>query len=387
MINFVRPEKTTIWLIIASVLMFSSLLGCSEEKKFSMPPPEVTVHTVESQTVSLTTELAGRTVPFRVADVRPQVNGIILKRLFTEGSFVKEGEVLYQIDPKPFQVALENAEAALARSQASLATVKLREERLRGLVAEKAVSQQDYDDALAALRQTEADIKYWRAMVEQAKINLGYTSIKAPISGLIGRSNVTEGALVTAHQVLALATIQQLDPIYVDVPQSTTEVLKLRRELEEKKIIHAGESVKRVRLKLEDGSSYPWAGTLQFQDVTVEQSTGSVVLRIVFPNPSKILLPGMFVRALIEMGKQPRAILCPQQAVMRNAKGEAYTYVVNQKSEVEMRMLAVEQAIGDKWLVSSGLAPGDRVIMEGIQRIRPGMVVKTVPFAPPKSGA
>jgi len=367
--------------------MVLTIYGCGGEKKPPLPPPEVAVAPVEVQTVTLTVDLAGRTVPYRVADVRPQVSGIILQRLFTEGGDVKEGEVLYRIDPAPFKAALENAQAALARSEASLPTVKLREERLRALVKEKAVSQQDYDDASAALRQTEADIKYWRAMVEQAKINLGYTEVKAPISGRIGRSNVTEGALVAALQPLALTTIQQLDPIYVDVPQSTTEVLKLRRALQEKKIIHGGESLKKVRLILEDGNTYPWTGTLKFQDVTVDQSTGSVVLRILFPNPQRILLPGMFVRAVVETGIQPQAILCPQQAVMRDAKGGAYTYVVNEKNTVEMRPLVVDQVIGDKWLVSSGLTPGEKVIMEGIQRVRPGMTVKTTPFAPPKAGS
>ncbi|MCX7982349.1 MAG: efflux RND transporter periplasmic adaptor subunit [Syntrophales bacterium] len=385
--RFRRGQKMRRQVWVFLVPAFLVIWGCAEEKKFSAPPPEVSVLTVEPRVVTITAELAGRTVPYRVADVRPQVNGIILKRYFTEGNLVKAGEILYQIDPKPFQTALENAEAALARSEASLAAAKLREERLRGLVAEKAVSQQDYDDALAVLKQIEADIKYWRAMVEQAKINLGYTSVKAPISGLIGRSNVTEGALVTAHQPMALATIQQLDPIYVDVPQSTTEVLKLRRELEERKIIRAGESLKRVQLKLEDGSDYPWFGTLQFQDVTVEQTTGSVVLRVVFPNPRNILLPGMFVRAVIERGKYPRAMLCPQQAVMRNTKGEAYTYVVNERNVIEMRVLNVEQAIGDRWLVSSGLSAGERVVMEGIQRVRPGMTVRIVPFTPPAKTA
>ncbi|HOL59890.1 MAG TPA: efflux RND transporter periplasmic adaptor subunit [Syntrophales bacterium] len=380
--DFLRGRK---WLLLLTMVL--TIYGCGGEKKPPLPPPEVAVAPVEVQTVTLTVDLAGRTVPYRVADVRPQVSGIILQRLFTEGGDVKEGEVLYRIDPAPFKAALENAQAALARSEASLPTVKLREERLRALVKEKAVSQQDYDDASAALRQTEADIKYWRAMVEQAKINLGYTEVKAPISGRIGRSNVTEGALVAALQPLALTTIQQLDPIYVDVPQSTTEVLKLRRALQEKKIIHGGESLKKVRLILEDGNTYPWTGTLKFQDVTVDQSTGSVVLRILFPNPQRILLPGMFVRAVVETGIQPQAILCPQQAVMRDAKGGAYTYVVNEKNTVEMRPLVVDQVIGDKWLVSSGLTPGEKVIMEGIQRVRPGMTVKTTPFAPPKAGS
>jgi membrane fusion protein (multidrug efflux system) len=374
-------------LIFVSVAAFVlTIFGCGQDKKFSPPPPEVAVVTIKSEPVSFTAELAGRTVPHRVADVRPQVSGIILKKLFTEGTDVKEGDVLYKIDPAPFQVALENAQAALARSEASLSTVKLREERLRALVKEKAVSEQDYDDALAALKQTEADNKYWRAMVEQARINLGYTEIKAPISGRIGRSNVTEGALVTAQQPMALTTISELDPIYVDVPRSTTEVLKLRKELEAKKIIQPGESLKKVRLILEDGSLYPWMGKLQFQDVTVEQSTGSVILRILFPNPRRVLLPGMFVRAVIETGTNPRAVLCPQQAVMRNYKGDPYTYLVNERNVVEMRPLTVGEAINDKWVVTGGLSPGERVIMEGVQRVRPGMVVRVVPFSQTSTG-
>lgn len=371
-----------IWTPVIVLMTVVGLYGCGQSKGGPVSQtPEVAVVTLQPEPVALTTELAGRTVAYRVAEVRPQVNGIVLKRLFTEGSDVRVGQVLYQIDPAPFQVALDNARAALARSEANLPTVRLREERFRSLLADKAVSQQEYDDAAAALNQTEADIKYWKAMVEQAKINLGYTKVTAPISGRIGRSAVTEGALVTAHQQVPLATIQQLDPIYVDVPRSTTEVLQFRRELEEKKVIHRGESLKKVRLFLEDGSLYPWTGTLQFQEVTVDQSTGSVMLRIVFPNPRWTLLPGMFVRASVETGVNPQAVLCPQQAVMHNPKGGAYVYIVNDKNEVEMRTIAVERSIGDKWLVSSGLAAGERVVMEGLQRIKPGAVVKAVPYS------
>ncbi len=377
-----RIAFTKVWVLTILLMAVAGLFGCGQSKGGPVSQtPEVAVVTLQSEPVALTTELAGRTVAYRVAEVRPQVNGIVLKRLFTEGSDVRIGQVLYQIDPAPFQAALDNARAALARSEANLPTVRLKEERFRNLLADKAVSQQEYDDAAAALNQTEADIKYWKAMVEQAKINLGYTAVTAPISGRIGRSTVTEGALVTAHQAVPLATIQQLDPIYVDVPRSTTEVLQFRRELEEKKVIHRGESLKKVRLFLEDGSLYPLTGTLQFQEVTVDQSTGSVMLRIVFPNPRWTLLPGMFVRASVETGVNPQAILCPQQAVMHNPKGEAYVYVVNDKNEVEMRTIVVERTIGDKWLVSSGLAAGERVVMEGLQRIKPGAVVKAVPFS------
>lgn len=366
-------------------LMMAGLYGCERKGQLVAQPPEVSVVTLKSEPVTLTTELAGRTVAYRVAEVRPQVSGILLKRLFTEGMDVREGQVLYQIDPAPFQAALDNAEAALARSEANLSTIKLREARFRALLVDKAISQQEYDDAAASLKQTEADIKYWKATVDQAKINLGYTKVTAPISGRIGRSMVTEGALVTAHQANAMATIQQLDPIYVDVPRSTTELLQFRRELEEKKIVHQGESLKRVRLFLEDGSLYPWTGTLQFQEVTVEPSTGSVVLRIVFPNPRWVLMPGMFVRASVETGVNPQAILCPQQAVMHNPKGEAYVYIVNNKSAIEMRIISIEKSMGNNWLVTAGLAPGERVVMEGIQRIKPGVIVKVVPFSPPNN--
>jgi len=375
------PFVKEIGILVIAFSVAIGLCGCERKGEIAAPIPEVSVVTIQAEPAALTTELAGRTVSYRVAEVRPQVSGILLKRLFTEGSDVRAGQVLYKIDPAPFQAALDNAQAALARSEANLQTIKLREARLRTLVVDKAVSQQEYDDAAAALLQTEADIKYWRAMAEQAKINLGYTDVTAPISGRIGRSYVTEGALVTAHQAPALATIQQLDPIYVDVPRSTTEVLQFQRKLEEKKVIHRGESLKNVRLFLEDGSLYPWTGTLQFQEVTVDPSMGSVVLRIVFPNPRWMLLPGMFVRASVETGINPRAILCPQQAVMHNPKGEAYVYIVNDKNAVEMRIVTVEKSIGHNWLVSAGLSPGERVIMEGVQRVKPGAIVKAVPFA------
>jgi len=315
-----------------------------------------------------------------VADVRPQVNGIIQKRLFTEGADVRAGQVLFQIDAAPFQAALDNAQASLSRSEANLAAVRPRAERLRELVAEKAVSQQDYDDAAAALKQAQADIRYWQAMVETARINLGYTSVKAPISGRIGKSGFTEGALVTAQQPLVLATIQQMDPIYVDVPQSSTEVLRLRRLGDGR--IHPGKNNRnKVRLILEDGTPYPGEGALQFRDVTVDQATGSVILRVIFSNPKGMLLPGMFVRAVVEEGVNPKALLIPQQAVSRDSKGNPFTLIVDGQGKVEQRPLVLDRAMGDKWLVSSGLAPGERVIVEGVQKAKPGAVVKVVPFA------
>ncbi len=336
--------------------------------------------TIQPKQVIITTELTGRTSAKLVAEVRPQVGGIIQKRLFMEGSDVKAGQILYQIDPAPFQAALDNAKAALGKAEASLPAVRSRADRFRELIAVKAVSQQDYDDASAALKQAEADVAYWKAMVRTARINLGYTKITAPISGRIGRSGVTAGTLVTASQPTALATIQQLNPMYVDVPQSTTEVLRLRRRLEEGRLNRNGQLRNKVALLLEDNTRYPLEGELQFRDVTVDPTTGSVILRIVFHNPKGVLLPGMFVRAVVEEGVNTQAILAPQQAVSRNAKGDPIALIVDSEDKVQQRMLTLDRAIGNEWLVSSGLASGDRVIVEGMQKVRPGASVKVVPF-------
>lgn len=335
--------------------------------------PEVVTITVTQQAAILTTELPGRTAPYLIAEIRPQVSGLILKRLFTEGSDVKAGEVLYQIDPAPFQAALANAEAALGRAQANLPALRARAERFKELVAEKAVSQQAYDDAASALRQAEADVQYWKAALETARINLGYTKITSPISGRIGKSTVTDGAIVTAYQPTPLATVQQLDPIYVDVPQSTAELLRLQKRLAEGRLARGGAEQNAVQLVLEDGTPYPLEGTLQFRDVSVDPSTATVILRMVFPNPKGVLLPGMFVRALIKEGVSEKAILIPQQAVTSNAKGNPLVMLLDTNGVVQPRPLVIERAVGDKWLVTSGLAPGDRVIVEGLQRIRPGM--------------
>ncbi len=372
--------------IVAGGLLSGFLLlgGCGQQPQNAAPkgaPPEVAIVTVQARPLVMTTELAGRTSANRVAEVRPQVGGIVQKRLFTEGSEVKAGQVLYRIDPAPYQAALDNAKASLGRSEANLQAIRPKAERLKELLAEKAVSQQDYDDAAAALKQTEADIQYNRATVETAQINLGYTSVKAPIAGRIGRSNVTEGALVTAGQPTALATIQQLDPMYVDVPQSTTELLRLQRRLEKGQLDPNGQIRNKVRLLLEDNTQYPWEGTLQFREPTVDQTTGSVILRVVVPNPKGILLPGMFVRAVVEEGVLPQAILVSQQAVSRDLKGNPFAFVVDSAEKAQQKMLTLERAIGSEWLVTAGLAPGDRLIIEGLQKIRPGVPVKTVPFA------
>jgi membrane fusion protein, multidrug efflux system len=380
--------------IVAGGFLFGLLLlvACGRQPNTGGPPKgrpsEVAVVTIQPRPVVITTELAGRTSADLVAEVRPQVGGLIQKRLFTEGSDVKAGQVLFAIDPAPFQTALDTTKASLARSEANRPAVQSRAERLRQLVAEKFVSQQDYDDASAALKQAEADIQYWKAMVETARINLKYTSVTAPISGRIGRSNITEGALVTANQSAALATIQRLDPMFVDVPQSTTELLQLRRRLAEGSLDQKGTNQKKVRLILTDGSAYPWEGTFQFRDVTVDPTTGSVILRAVFPNPKGLLLPGMFVRAMVQEGINQQAILIPQQAVSRDPKGNPVSLIVDDSGKVQQRKLSLDRAVGDQWLVSTGLQPGDRLIVEGLQKARPGASVVVVPFEPDqKNGA
>jgi membrane fusion protein (multidrug efflux system) len=355
--------------------------GCGSQQPPPKPPvPEVAIQTVQLERVVLNAELPGRTSAYLVAEVRPQVSGIIQKRLFDEGSNVRADDVLYQIDPAPFQAAYNNAKAALARAEANLPSVRLRAERYRELLPEKAVSQQEYDDVAAALKQAEAEIEYWKATVETARINLGYTRVTAPISGRIGKSNVTAGALVTALQPTPLATIQQLDPIYVDVPQATTELLRLRQRLEGGRLKTSGENQRKVKLILEDEIAYPLEGTLQFRDVTVDPATSSVTLRVIVPNPKGMLLPGMYVRALIQEGVADRAILVPQQGISRDLKGNPMVLIVDSQGKVEQRMITVDRAIGDKWLVSSGLKPGDQLIVEGIQKVRPGASVKAVPF-------
>ncbi|GAB4248256.1 MAG: efflux RND transporter periplasmic adaptor subunit [Acidobacteriota bacterium] len=358
----------------------------------------------------------------RIAEIRPQVSGLLLKRLFEEGADVQAGELLYQIDPRPFEAALQQAEAALAaaeknadRARAALAASQANVERQRAQVKlarenrqrfeasfqERAVSATQRDEAVTAAEvaeatlrafeaQVEADrravaaaeaaIEQARAAVESARINLAYTKITAPITGRIGRSYATEGAMLTAYQPNAMAVIQQLDPIYVDVVQSTTELLRLRERLE-RGLLHADENLQRkVKLYLENGALYPHEGTFQFRDVSVDPTAGTVVLRMIFPNPDKILLPGMFVRAEIQEGVNPRAILIPQQAVLRTIKGEPYVLVVDDQGVAQMRMIQLDRTIGDKWLVTAGLQPGDRIVVEGLQFVRPGMPVQAVPW-------
>ncbi len=371
--------------VMATALLLSAglMLSACGKKQAAMPPsgpPEVGVVTVQPQRVALTTELAGRTSPYLIAEVRPQVGGIIKKRLFTEGSDVHAGQVLYQIDPASYEATLASAKASLARAEATLGTLRLKADRYRDLVKIKAVSQQDNDDAQASLKQAEADVAAAKAAVETARINLAYTRITAPISGRIGRSTVTEGALVTANQTTALATIQQLSTIYVDVTQSSAELLRLKQSLASGIMKRDSAGQTKVKLLLEDGSPYPLTGTLKFSEVTVDQSTGSITLRAIFPNPKQILLPGMFVRAVVEEGVNEQALLVPQRGVTRNPQGDAVVMLVGAEGKVEPRVIQVARTVGENWLATGGLKPGDQVILEGLQRARPGTPVKVVPF-------
>jgi len=382
------------WMMAAAVLAgFILQAGCEDghsQQPAASPVPEVAVVTVSTQAVLLTTELPGRTSAYRIAEIRPQVSGLIQKRLFTEGAEVKAGDVLYQIDPAPFQAALANANASLAKAEANLPAIRSKADRYRKLMASNAVSQQDYDERAAALGQAEAEVDYWKASVKTARINLGYTRIVAPISGRIGRSNVTDGALATAYQPQELTTLQQIDPIYVDVAQSTAELQRLKRSLDAGRLKQSGEDRKKVNLILQDGTPYPLEGALQFRDVTVDPTTGSVILRAIFPNPKSVLLPGMFVRAVVQEGIADKAILAPQQGVSRNPKGEPIALIVDENGTVQQRRLTLERAIGDHWLVTSGLSGGERLIVEGMLKVRPGITVKVVPFesgkAEPKGG-
>jgi len=365
--------------LISVVLM---LTACGQSKQGGGPQggtPEVTVVTLQPERVPIITELPGRISPYLIAEVRPQVGGIIQKRFFTEGSDVKAGEILYQIDPATYEAAYSAARASLARSEANVVSIRNRVERYKELVAINAVSQQEYDDATATLKQSEADIQVNKAAADTAQINLAYTRVTAPITGRIGKSNVTVGALVTASQPTPLTTIQQLDPIYVDANQSSANLLQLKRHIASGRIKGDGPNQTRVRLLLEDGTPYPLEGSLKFSDVTVDASTGSFILRMVFPNPKNTLLPGMYARALVQEGIVDNAILAPQQGVSRDPKGNPVAMVVDKESKVELRMITVDRALGDKWLITSGLNAGDTLIVEGTQKVRPGIPVKAVP--------
>ncbi|MGG8210662.1 efflux RND transporter periplasmic adaptor subunit [Klebsiella aerogenes] len=356
-------------LIISAVL----LTGCDNSGNQQAQPqvPQVSVHVVHSEPLSVTTELPGRTSAFRVAEVRPQVSGIILKRNFVEGSDIKAGESLYQIDPATYQAAWNSAKGDEAKAEAAAAIAHLTVKRYVPLLGTKYISQQEYDQAVATARQADADVVAAKAAVENARINLAYTKVTSPIDGRIGKSSVTEGALVTNGQADAMATVQQLDPIYVDVTESSNDFMRLKQES-----LQRGDDSKSVQLIMENGQPYSLKGSLQFSDVTVDESTGSITLRAVFPNPQHTLLPGMFVRARIDEGVNPQAILVPQQGVTRTPRGDATVLIVNAQNQVENREVTAAQAIGDKWLITSGLQNGDKVIVSGLQKVRPGVTVK-----------
>ena len=349
------------------------------------PPPQapvVTVLTVRPEPVPLVIELPGRTTPRLIAEIRPQVTGIVKERLFEEGSEVRAGQVLYHIDPAPYQAAYDSAKANLARAEANLFAAHLKAKRYAGLEKSNAVSKQDNDEVMAVAKQAEAEVAAAKAAVASAAIDLGFTELKSPIDGRIGRSAVTPGALVTANQVTALATVQQLDSVYVDLTQSSAERLRIRRQLESARLKRAEGGAVPVKLVLEDGSLYALEGKLEFSEIFVDEGTGSVTLRAVFPNPDRELLPGMYVRARLTQGVNHDAILVPHAALIRNQRGEAQMMVVNAEDQVEARTVEAERSLADQWVVTEGLAAGDRVIVEGLQKVKPGAAVRAEEAGP-----
>ncbi|WP_198369908.1 efflux RND transporter periplasmic adaptor subunit [Roseomonas rosulenta] len=372
-----RPPR----LLALGFLLFASV-GCDESPMRAAAntappaPVSVTVVTLERQEIPVTSVLPGRTAPARAAEVRPQVGGVLRERLFTEGEAVVAGQPLFQIDPAPFEAAVRRAEAALTRIEAAERVASSTANRLRTLARVQAVSEQNLENAEATLRQAQADVISSRAALETARIDLGYTRVASPISGRTGRTSVTPGALVTANQPTALVTVTQLDPILVDLTQPSAVLLQQRRDVESGALRRPSADRAVARLLLEDGSEYPHAGEVQFSEVIVDQGTGSVTLRAVFPNPEQLLLPGMFVRARVEEGVTDRAILVPQRAVLRTPRGEPMAYVVNGESVVEQRVLRASRTVGNDWLVTEGVAAGERVVIEGLQRIRPGARVQ-----------
>lgn len=377
---------------VALALVLAAQAGCARKAPAAgrIAPPEVGVVVLRTEKVPLQTELPGRTAPFLISEVRPQVNGIVEKRLFQEGASVRAGQLLYQIDPAPYRAAADQARAQLANAQANLTTARLRAERYADLIKINAVSQQDDDDAEAASRQAQAAVQQSQAALQAAQINLGYTGVRAPISGRTGRSSVTQGALVAAGQANALTTIQQLDPIYVDMTQSSAERLALERAIAQGREQGGGPSGTQVRLTLEDGSTYPLAGRLEFAEATVDPSSGAVTLRAIFPNPDGMLLPGMFVRATLVREAVSDGILVPQQGLSRDPRGGATVLLVDSSGKAVQRAVVAERTVGDKWLVTSGVRPGDRVIVEGLNRVQAGQAVRAVPAGsppgPPASG-
>lgn len=378
--------------LAVSAIALAVLVGCSRggQQGYANRTPVVGVVVIRYHPALLTTELPARTTAYREADVRPQVNGIVTAQLFEQGSKVRAGQPLYQIDPAPYRAAVDSAKGALANAQATLATAKAKAQRYAMLLKQNAIAPQDYDDTQAAWKQAQASVEQTAAALESANINLGYTTITAPISGQIGRSLVTVGALVTADQTTVLATIDTLDPIYVDINQSTTELLALKKAMASGQIAGNTPENAHVSLTLDDGSAYPLDGTLKFSEATVDPNTGAVVLRAVFPNLNGTLLPGMYVRARIVEGIDRQAILAPQQGVSRDEKGNPTALIVDAKGIVQSRVLQASRAIGAFWLVTAGLSPGDRLIVDGLQNARPGqpvhVVASAIPTAPPPDG-
>ena len=364
---------------LAVVLMLSgslALTGCNDKEAQQGAPhaPQVGVVTLKTEPLNVTTELPGRTAAFRIAEVRPQVGGIILKRNFVEGSEIKAGTSLYQIDPATYQAAYDSAKGDLVKAQANAQISRVTVNRYKPLLGTNYISKQDYDTAVATAAQADAAVVSAKAAVETARINLAYTKVTSPISGRIGISSVTEGALVSNGQATALATVQQLDPIYVDVTQSSNDFLRLKQELADGSLKQANGKAQ-VKLLMDNGKEYSQAGTLEFSDVTVDETTGSITLRAIFPNPQDSLLPGMFVRARLDEGVNNNALLVPQQGITRNPRGDATAMVIGADNKVELRTVTTTQAIGDKWVVTDGLKSGDKVIVTGLQKIKPGVQV------------
>lgn len=376
------PGRLTTFTLIAATALLSACGERADAGKSSKatPGPEVAILTVTPQRLALTTELPGRLEAARIAQVRARVPGIVLQRAFREGSDVKAGEVLFRIDDAPFQASHQSAQAALAKAEANLAQVSLKAQRYTSLVESNAISKQEYDDISAAQKQAAADVATAKAALTAARLNLGYATVTAPITGRIGRAQVTEGALVGQNEATPLAVIQQLDPIYVNLTQSSAEVLQLRQALAAGQLKSVGRDEARVSLLLEDGRLYPHPGKLLFSDISVDESTGAVVLRAAFPNPERLLMPGLFVRARLEQAVSENAIVVPQQAVQRNANG-ASVLLVDAGDKVVSRKVRADRSQGDAWIVSEGLQAGDRVIVEGLQKAKPGAAVSTVAWA------
>ncbi|WP_122901571.1 efflux RND transporter periplasmic adaptor subunit [Acinetobacter sp. B51(2017)] len=362
------------------------LVGCSKDQdqpaaaQQQMPPTEVGVLVAQPQSVEQSVELSGRTTAFEVSEVRPQTNGVILKRLFAEGSYVREGQALYEIDSRTNRANLDSVRANLARQQANLNVLRVKEGRYRQLVNSNAVSKQEYDDALAQVKLAEADLAATQAELRNAEINLGYSIVRAPISGQSNRSTVTAGALVTANQAEPLVTIQRLDPIYVDINQSSAELLRLRQRLSQGSLNSSNNTT--VKLKLEDGSYYPVEGRLAFSDASVNPDTGTVTLRAVFPNPNYLLLPGMFATAKIVQGEVPNAYLIPQAAISRTPTGQAMAMLVDANGKVAARPVTTSGTQGTDWIVTEGLNPGDKVIVDGVAKVKPEQQVVAKPYQP-----